>query len=193
MVAKFRFCGTPAAERRREMSENEAFPIFAYLRAIERARENNRFSVLKTRAADKRMGHSAAREFRYVETRFIASHPLGGTPRIDILPHRKGHPGRERRDSSRLTRSGQRPAMTFLPTARAIRDVRDAMNRVTTQRTSNLTAPPSQCDAGPPPHGRPQRGRAISSRGWSVAEPAVRTHPTMIASKRRLYPKPPRA
>ena len=55
------------------MSENEVFLIFAYLRATKRARENNRFSVLKTRAADKEKGHSAAGEIRHVETRFIAS------------------------------------------------------------------------------------------------------------------------
>ena len=44
------------------MSENEVFPIFAYLRAKERARENNRFCVLKTRGADKVTGHPVAWE-----------------------------------------------------------------------------------------------------------------------------------
>ena len=47
--------------------------IFAYMRAKERARENNRFSVLKTRGADKGEGYPAAWEIRHVETRFIAS------------------------------------------------------------------------------------------------------------------------
>ena len=64
------------------------FLFFAYLRATELARENNRFSMLKNRGADKTMGHSATREIRHVETRFIASHPLGAKPRHDIPPHR---------------------------------------------------------------------------------------------------------
>ena len=72
MVAKFHTYGAFAAGRRRDVPENEVFLIFAYLRAKERARENNRFSVLKTRAADKEKGHSAAGEIRHVETRFIA-------------------------------------------------------------------------------------------------------------------------
>ena len=37
---------------------------------------------------------------------------------------------------------------------------------------------------------RPRRGRSISNRGWSEAEPAVRTHLTKIASKRRLCHRP---
>ena len=45
----------------------------------------------------------------------------------------------------------------------------------------------------PSQHERPRRGQAISSRGWSGAEPAVQTHPTHIASKRRLCHLPPRA
>ena len=73
MVAKFHTYGASAAGYRRNVSEYEGFLIFAYLRATERARENNRFSVLKTRAADKEKGHSAAGEIRHVETRFIAS------------------------------------------------------------------------------------------------------------------------
>ena len=61
----------------------------------------------------------AARAVRHVETRFIASHPLGAQPRTDILPR-----------------------------GVALRDVRDAMNRVSTQRTSSLAAISPQ-------HGRP--------------------------------------
>ena len=44
----------------------------------------------------------AAGRVRHVETRFIASHPLGAKPRHRILPPTTGHPGRERRDESRL-------------------------------------------------------------------------------------------
>ena len=91
-----------AAERRKDMSENEVFLIFAHLRATEQPRENNRFSVLKTRAADKVIGHSAAREVRHRRDAILASNC-----------------------------SGRSPAPTFLPAAWAIRDVRDAMNRTT--------------------------------------------------------------
>ena len=73
IVAKITFPGVPAAGRRGDIPENEAFLIFAHLRASERARENNRFSVLKTCAADKGEGDLAAWEIRHVETRFIAS------------------------------------------------------------------------------------------------------------------------
>ena len=52
-------------------------------------------------------GPSAARDFACVETRFIASHPLGAQPRLGILP-----------------------------SLWAIRAVSDAMNRVATWRTS---------------------------------------------------------
>ena len=56
IVAKIAFLGVPAAGRRKDVSENEAFLIFAYLRAKEQALENNRFSVLKNRRADKVKG-----------------------------------------------------------------------------------------------------------------------------------------
>ena len=46
IVAKMGVLALPAAGRRRDMLENEAFLIFAYLRATERALENNRFSLL---------------------------------------------------------------------------------------------------------------------------------------------------
>ena len=60
MVAKFYTYGAFAAGRRRDVSENEWFLIFAYLRATERARENNRFCMLKSRGADKVTGQSVA-------------------------------------------------------------------------------------------------------------------------------------
>ena len=50
------FPGVPAAGRRVDVSENEVLLIFAYLRAKEQSRENNRFSVLKSRGADKVKG-----------------------------------------------------------------------------------------------------------------------------------------
>ena len=56
IVAKIAFFGVPAAGCRKDVSENEVFLIFAYLRAKERALENNRFSVLKNRRADKVKG-----------------------------------------------------------------------------------------------------------------------------------------
>ena len=52
----FRVLGTSVAEHRRDVSENELFLIFAYLRATEQSCENNRFCVLKTRAADNQTG-----------------------------------------------------------------------------------------------------------------------------------------
>ena len=73
MVAKFCIRGCFAKARRADVLHYQIFLIFAYLRATERARENNRFCVLKSRAADKEMGCSAAGEIRHVETRFIAS------------------------------------------------------------------------------------------------------------------------
>ena len=43
-----------------------------------------------------------------------------------------------------------------------------------------------------PSQGRPRRGPAMSNRGWSAAEPAVRTRQRKRASKRRLCRKPTR-
>ena len=76
---------------------------------------------------------------------------------------------------------------------RPIRTVRGAGNGVSTRRTSTLVAtiPPREVDSQQ--HEWPRRGRAISNRGWSEAEPAVRTRITKAASKRRLCPKPQRA
>ena len=48
IAAKIEFLGVPAAVLRKDVSENQAFQFFAYLRAKEQARENIRFSVLKT-------------------------------------------------------------------------------------------------------------------------------------------------
>ena len=73
IAAKFSLSAVSAAERRSDVPHYQMLLIFAYLRAKERARENNRFCVLKTRAADKGEGYLAAWEIRYVETRFIAS------------------------------------------------------------------------------------------------------------------------
>ena len=53
IAAKFAFSGVPAAGLRKDVSEYEMLRIFAYLRVTEQPRENNRFSVLKTRAADR--------------------------------------------------------------------------------------------------------------------------------------------
>ena len=47
--------------------------------------------------------------------------------------------------------------------------------------------------AGIPSQGRPRRGPAMNNRGWSAAEPAVRTRQRKRASKRRLCRKPTRA
>ena len=86
-----------------------------------------------------------------VETRFIASHPLGAQPRLGILP-----------------------------SLWAIRAVRDAMNRVSTWRISHA-------GGGMLPRGRrPRRGRAMSSLGWSAAEPEVGRMVRKSASKRSL-------
>ena len=46
------------------MFENETFPIFAHLQAKERARENNRFSVLKSLPARTAHAPQAHREAR---------------------------------------------------------------------------------------------------------------------------------
>ena len=88
IASLFHVLGAQTAEHRRDMPENQTFPIFAYLQPKERACENNQFSVLKTRGADKVMGHSARRRSPPREKR---DHPWR-----DIRPER------ERRDESRL-------------------------------------------------------------------------------------------
>ena len=60
---------------------------------------------------------------------------------------------------------------------RAIRAVRDAMNRVSTWRTGHAAG-----------RGR-QRGRAMSNLGWSAAEPEVGRMVRMSASKRSVCPR----
>ena len=104
IVAKTPFSAVPAAGLRTDVFHYQTFLIFSYLRAKARAVENNRFSVLKNSGADRVKGargrarsalrrgkaphrhlSSSAREIHHVETRFIASHPLGARPRTDIL------------------------------------------------------------------------------------------------------------
>ena len=78
IVAKKPFSGVSAAEYLTDVSEHQAFLIFAYLRARAQPREKNRFSVLKNSGADGMKRLSAAGEVRHVETRCIAS--LRGCP-----------------------------------------------------------------------------------------------------------------
>ena len=73
IVAKMGISALLAAGRRMDMLENEVFLIFAYLRAKERALENNRFSVLKFYCAAQPSSAPCGGDIRCIETRFIAS------------------------------------------------------------------------------------------------------------------------
>ena len=102
IVAKKAFSGVPAAGPLMLVFESQTFLIFAYLRARERALENNRFSMLKN-SGFRRGGFPAAHTMRMACRRKRMS-VRGCRPELWAAgkPPLLSHPGGERRDSSRL-------------------------------------------------------------------------------------------
>ena len=102
------------------MFENETFPIFAHLQAKERARENNRFSVLKSlpaRTAHAPQAHREARAPIGGELSITAGEPKANLRKLSLykqdpmgvqLPTTAGRPQAHPRSSE----AADRPVVT---------------------------------------------------------------------------------